>query len=111
MTIAPQAAGQGMPPELAQLLMSGAGAGDAQAPGPAPTPDQNPAKADGVDPLEHLRAAIEHAQAALVSEPDDQDSQALAKLVSGLYQILANRQKEQDQALGNPATAKLLRRT
>ena len=65
----------------------------------------------GMDPLEHLRAAIEHAQAALVMEPDDIDSQLLSKVVSGLYQILANRQKEQDQALGNPGLMRTLRRS
>ena len=63
-----------------------------------------------MDPLSHLRIAIEHAQAAQVMEPDDADSQMLAKLVSGLYQILANRQKESDQALGNPGLARMLRR-
>lgn len=70
----------------------------------------NPAQNDGVDPVEHLRAAIEHAQAALVSEPDDADSQALAAVVKGLYQILANRQKDQQQVLGNPTLQRVLSR-
>lgn len=103
---APQATAPegGIPPELAQLLMGGAGAGEA-----AP-PEPNPAKADNVDPLEHLRASIEHAQAALVSEPDDQDSQLLSKLISGLYQILANRQKEQQAAMGTTPAMKAMSR-
>ncbi len=61
--------------------------------------------------MEHLRAAIEHAQAALVAEPDDVDSQQLAAVVKGLYQILANRQKQTDQAMGgNPQMMQALRR-
>ena len=53
-----------------------------------------------LDPLEHLRMALTHAQAALVAEPDDVDSQALAKVVQGLYAILASRQKEQEGLMG-----------
>lgn len=64
-----------------------------------------------VSAVEHLRQAIEHAQAAQVAEPDDADSQQLAKLVSGLYQILANRQKEHDQTMGNPTLLRTLRRS
>lgn len=81
---------QGPPPELLAALMGGAGAGQA-----AP-PDQE----QQMSSVDHLRAAIEHAQAALVGEPDDADSQALAKAVQGLYQILASRQKEQDSLVG-----------
>ena len=87
-----QAAQGGLPPELAALLGGGGGAG---LPGGAP-PEQPPE----MDPIEHLRQAIQHAQAALVAEPDDMDSQSLAKVVQGLYSILANRQKEQEQLLG-----------
>lgn len=86
----------GLDPATLETMM---GQGPPQAP-PAPE----------MDPLAHLRQAIEHAQAALIAEPDDADSQALSKLVSGLYQILANRQKEQDTALGNPSLQSLLRR-
>ena len=63
-------------------------------------PPQGPQGPPEEDPLEHLRQAIEHAQAALQSEPDDADSQALAKVIQGLYAILANRQKEQEQLMG-----------
>ncbi|MBI3936398.1 MAG: hypothetical protein HY323_05430 [Betaproteobacteria bacterium] len=64
-----------------------------------------------LSPVEHLRAAIEHAQAALISEPDDQDSQMLAKIVQGLYQILAGRQAADDRAGGgSPDQLRALRR-
>ena len=79
----------------------------------APTPGGLPpqgAQPPEVDPLEHLRMAIEHAQAALVSEPDDADSQLLSKLIAGLYQILAARQKEQEAALGMAPGMKFLTR-
>ena len=72
---------------------------------------QAPPEDAPLDPLEHLRAAIEHAQAALVAEPDDADSEGLAKVVQGLYRILAQRQKESDGALGNPALMRTLRRS
>ena len=62
--------------------------------GPPPPPPQQESAVD------HLRQAIEHAQAALTSEPDDADSQALAKVIQGLYAILAQRQKEQEGLLG-----------
>ena len=62
--------------------------------GPPPPPSQQESAVD------HLRQAIEHAQAALTSEPDDADSQALAKVIQGLYAILAQRQKEQEGLLG-----------
>ena len=62
--------------------------------GEGPPPPQQESAVD------HLRQAIEHAQAALTSEPDDADSQALAKVIQGLYAILAQRQKEQEGLLG-----------
>jgi hypothetical protein len=111
----------GPPPELLAALMGGAGAGGGMPPGmppegmgggmmggpppPEPPPEQAPAS-----PVEHLRQAIEHAQAALTMEPDDADSQALAKVVQGLYAILAQRQKEEQQVLGNPATQRVVSR-
>lgn len=64
-----------------------------------------------LDAVGHLRAAIEHAQAALVSEQDDEDSQVLSKLISGLYQIEARRKKESRQTLGNPTLLRMLRRS
>jgi hypothetical protein len=97
----------GVPPELMQLLQDAGGPPD-QA---SQLPPSSPAQGDGTDPLEHLRMAIEHAQAAQVSEPDDADSAKLSKLVAGLYQILADRQKMHDQAMGNPAVARVLRGT
>lgn len=91
---------QSLPPEMmgggpAEMMMGG---GE-----PGPGPQQMPA-------LEHLRIAIEHAQAALQAEPDDADSQALAKIVQGLYAILANRQKEHQQLLGGGNLRALSRR-
>jgi hypothetical protein len=125
MPLGPQG-GAGLPPELAAAL-GGAGAGPppeqggglppellAALQGGGPGVDQgppSPAHGDGIDSTEHLRLAIEHAQAALVAEPDDQDSQTLSKAVSMLYGILSNRQKQQDQAMGgNPAISQTLRR-
>ncbi len=95
----------GLPPELAgALLASGGGFGE-----PVGPPDVPPA-GTGMNPVEHLRASIEHAQAALVAEPDDKDSQKLAQVIQGLYSILADRQKNSDQALGgNPAVMSMLR--
>lgn len=93
--------GGGMPPELLAQLMGGAGAGG-QVPPPEPEPE--------ADPIEHLRQAIKHAEAALVAEPDDADSQALAKVVQGLYAILAQRQKEHDALMGG-GNLRALRRT
>lgn len=65
-----------------------------------------------LSPADHLRAAIEHAQAALVDEPDDADSQALAKVVQALYQILSSRQDAEAQAMGgNPKQMRAMRRS
>jgi len=60
--------------------------------------------------VEHLRIAIEHAQMALQAEPDDIDSQQLARVIQGLYQILASRQKESESAMGMTPAMKLLAR-
>ena len=96
----PYAALMGGPPPMDPAAMGAA-------PGPVVPVDEEPE----LDPVEHLRLAIEHAQAALVAEPDDADSQALSKVVSGLYQILASRQKESDQMMGNPTLLRTLRRS
>ena len=108
MPMIPQAM-MGAPP-----MMGGPPMMDGPPPGMgAPTPGGLPPQGGQppeVDPVEHLRMAIEHAQAALVSEPDDQDSQLLSKLIAGLYQILAARQKEQETALGMTPAMKLLTR-
>lgn len=86
------------PPELMAQLMGGGGmppGGMGQQGPPPPPPSQG---AESV--VDHLRQSIEHAQAALQMEPDDTDSQSLTMVLKGLYQILANRQKEQEQLLG-----------
>lgn len=85
------------PPELMAQLMGGGGMppGGMGQQGPPPPPSQG---AESV--VDHLRQSIEHAQAALQMEPDDTDSQSLTMVLKGLYQILANRQKEQEQLLG-----------
>lgn len=86
-----------LPPELMQLL--GGGAPEEEA-----APDLSPA--------DHLRAAIEHAQAALVDEPDDADSQQLAAVVKSLYSILSGRQDAEDRAAGgDPKQMRVLRRS
>jgi hypothetical protein len=53
-----------------------------------------------LSPDDHLRQAIEHAQQALVGEEDDPTSAELAKAVNSLYRIFAQRQKEDEAALG-----------
>lgn len=78
--------------------------------GPAPAAPQGPGGGGGGAVLDHLRQAIEHAQAALQAEPDDVDSQQLAKIVQGLYAVLAGRQKEQESAMGMTPALKLLSR-
>ena len=61
--------------------------------------------ADPQAAIEHLKQAIQHAQAALVSEPNDADSQSLADIVKQLYAIIAGRQKEDEKALGGAMPA------
>lgn len=95
----PDPAMLGGPPPMGDPTMMGAP--------PLPAPEEE----EELDPVEHLRSAIEHAQAALVSEPDDADSQALSKVVSSLYQILAARQKDSDATMGNPTLLRTLRRS
>lgn len=63
-----------------------------------------------IDPVEHIRTAIEHVQAAVIGEPDDPDSQALARVLAALYQILAGRQKEQEAAMGTSPAIKAMSR-
>jgi hypothetical protein len=88
----------GVPPELMQMLGGGA----------APEEEAAPE----LSPADHLRAAIEHAQAALVDEPDDADSQQLAAVVKSLYAILSGRQDAEDRASGgDPKQMRVLRRT
>ena len=70
---------------------------------PAPEPQQ-------VSPVEHLRLAIEHAQASMVGEPSDGDSQTIAKVIQALYSILATRQKQTQQVMGNPAAQQVIGR-
>lgn len=102
----------GPPPELLAALMSGAGAGDVGAgpPGAAP-PDAGPPSDQGTSALDHLRQAIEHAQQALMLEPDDEDSRKLARAVQMFYEVLAERQREERQVMGNPATQRVLKRS
>lgn len=76
-----------------------------------PQANMQPPQDQEMSAADHLRLAIEHAQAALVGEPDDVDSQSLAKVVQGLYAILAARQKETQQTLGNPAQQRTIGRS
>lgn len=94
---APQ--GGGIPPELIQGFRDGMMDGEGEGGG------------GQMSVIDHLRQAIEHAQAALVGEKDDADSQQLAKIVQGLYQIFAQRQKEEQSVLGNPATQRVVARS
>ena len=106
----PQMMGEGPPPGLYEALQGAQGGippqgmGQMQAVGQMPPGGMesqgDPGQGQGSAAVEHLRQAIEHAQAALQAEPDDADSQMLAKVIQGLYGILSNRQKEQEQLLG-----------
>lgn len=99
----------GPPPELMDALMGGGppmAGGDPFAGG---APQEAPAPEMSV--IEHLRQAIEHAQAALVAEPDDIDSQKLTRAVGLLYDFLAGRQKEEESVMGNAATQRVLKRS
>jgi hypothetical protein len=72
---------------------------------------EEPEEEEELSPVDHLRQAIEHAQAALTSEPDDADSAQLAKIVQGLYGILSQRQDMEDRAAGgDPKQLRTLRR-
>lgn len=88
-----------MSPEIQQMMSQAQGA-------PAQGGDQQ----DNASAADHLRAAIEHAQAALQMEPDDQDSQALASAIQALYRIVAARQKEQMDLMSGKATPRALSR-
>ncbi|MFA5053003.1 MAG: hypothetical protein WC565_03025 [Parcubacteria group bacterium] len=76
---------------------------------PAPEPAAPP-QSQGMSAEDHLKVGIEHLQAALQMEPDDQDSQALAGTVQRLYAILAGRQKEQDGAMAGKLSPRMMRR-
>jgi hypothetical protein len=90
----------GMPPELMGAL------------GAPPEAVAEEPPEEELSPVEHLRAAIEHAQAALTDEPDDADSAQLAKIVQGLYSILSQRQDSEDRAAGgDPKQLRMLRRS
>lgn len=101
-----------MPPGLMDALMASGGGGADPASGPGdpaggpygPDPG-SPSQGDGINPTEHLRMAIEHAQAALVGEPSDPDSAKLSDILKGLYGILADRQKQQQTMLAGKAGA------
>jgi hypothetical protein len=88
----------GLPPEALMALLGGG----PDAGGPPP---EGADEGTGMSPAEHLRAAIAHAQAALVGEQSDPDSQKLADVVKGLYSILADRQKQQQKMLAGTAGA------
>ena len=95
-----------MPPELGQM------AAPPMMPGmPSPVVEEPPVEEPELDPVESLRNAIEFAQAAQIGEPDDEDSRKLAKVVADMYAILAARQKERDQTMGNPTLLRTLRRS
>ena len=99
--------GPPMPPE-AMMGLLGPGGGPTPPPGlmeppmgeeagPGGTP---PDSSQDMSPEDHLREAIEHAQQALVGEEDDPTSGELSKAISSLYRIFAQRQKEDEAALG-----------
>ena len=77
-----------------------------------PTPDQGGGAAGtpGIDDP-RFRQALQLLEEVLRAEPDDQDSAELGKIVTGLYKLLADRQKLDDKMLGSPDLMRTLRRS
>lgn len=57
-----------------------------------------------------FKNAIQLLEGVLHHEPDDVDSAELAKILQGLYRLLANRQKEMDDSLGGKLSPRMMRR-
>jgi len=79
-------------------------------PGGQAEPAQDTGMDPGMDTGKSLRVALMHIQSALQDEPDDEDSQKLAKVAADLYALLVGRQKEADDALQGRTTPRFLRR-
>ncbi len=95
-------------PDIAALL-SGLGAGNADGPGPPmggppPSPDQ-----DTADVSSLLQDAIDALHKAFGAETEPIDKQMIAKALQAVQDILANEQKEKDQAMGGSGV-RILRR-
>ncbi len=94
-------------PDIAALL-SGLGAGGAAGPGgpggPPPSPDQ-----DTADVSSLLQDAIDALHKAFGAETEPIDKQMIAKALQAVQDILANEQKEKDQAMGGSGN-RILRR-
>ena len=90
-----------MPPELMGALQGG-----------APEMGAPPVEAEEeLSSVEHLQAAIEHAEDAMVGEPYEADSAQLAKIVHQLYALLAKQQDDGTKAQGgDPGQVRTLRR-
>ena len=94
---------QQVPPELAGLL-----GGAPQGPQSAPEPQEAPGP---TDPMELLRNAIESLQEYVSQEDDDINSEQASKVLAGLYKILAQEQKNSEQAMGLTPAHKAMRRS
>lgn len=94
---------QQLPPELAGLLAGGA----PQAP---ESPQDAPEDSGPSDPLDLLRSAIESLQGYIDQEDDDVNSELASKTLAGLYKILAQEQKNSEQAMGVTPAHKAMRR-
>lgn len=57
-----------------------------------------------------FKDAISLLEDILKGEPDEQDSQKLAQLISGLYSLVGDRQKEQDQMIAGKLSPRAVRR-
>lgn len=91
-----------IPPELAGLLGG--------APQGSQMPQDAPDASAPSDPLDLLRDAIQNLQDYLDQEDDDVNSAEGSKVLAGLYKILANEQKNSEQALGVTPAHKAMRR-
>lgn len=95
-------------PGIADLLasLSGGVAGGAP-PGMAPEAQGEPSSEDSIPDL--LQQAVDLIQQAFGLETDPMDKQDIAKALMAVQAILANEQKERDQAMGG-GNMRILRR-
>lgn len=99
-------AGPAMPPEMMQALMDQGG--DT---GQDPTAEDSGGGSPEDNPIEILRQMIEMAQQYMQIEPDESDKGTMAKVLAQLQGYLAKDQADRDKLLGNPAAARVLRKS
>ena len=78
-------------------------------PQPPPEPSPNPQPEGEGDVLEFIRQALEAVRQYAVGEKDDENTLRAEKITTLLQEILANEQREIDQALQGKASPRVLR--